>query len=47
MQDFKMPIGGEERAAVGDEWIESVNPYTGKAFGNETTEGTSPRPRAS
>ena len=32
MQDFKMLIGGEERAAVGGEWIESVNPYTGKAW---------------
>jgi acyl-CoA reductase-like NAD-dependent aldehyde dehydrogenase len=32
MQDFKMLISGEERAAVGGEWIESINPYTGKVW---------------
>ncbi len=32
MQDFKMLIGGEERAAVGGEWTESINPYTGKVW---------------
>jgi acyl-CoA reductase-like NAD-dependent aldehyde dehydrogenase len=27
-----MLISGEERAAVGGEWIESINPYTGKVW---------------
>src|SRR5258708_11456783 len=32
MQDFKMLIGGDERAAVGGEWTESINPYTRKGL---------------
>ena len=32
MRDFKMIIGGEERAAACGEWIESVNPFTGSAW---------------
>lgn len=32
MTDFKMLIGGDERIAAGEEWIDSVNPFTGKVW---------------
>jgi len=32
MQDFQMLLGGEWSASAGGQWIDSVNPYTAKAW---------------